>query len=180
MLRDVFVRNAKPKTFGSSVPTRPTRIGSRASSRSRTAVSSARRSTIDDHVAADGRVMEVLSEHLCEGWLEGYVLTGRHGMFATYEVVRHGRRVDDDAARQVARGSAALPWRAPVPSLNILLTSTCWRNDHNGFSHQGPGSHRRRCCPKRGIVARDLPAARRELPALGRRPLPSYRATTST
>jgi xylulose-5-phosphate/fructose-6-phosphate phosphoketolase len=83
--------------------------------------------------------MEVLSEHLCEGWLEGYVLTGRHGLFATYEafamiidsmMVQHTKWLE---------GALDLPWREPVASVNILLTSTCWRNDHNGFSHQGPG-----------------------------------------
>lgn len=93
----------------------------------------------DDHVASDGRVMEVLSEHLCQGWLEGYVLTGRHGLFVTYEAfamvtasmcVQHAKWLEE--ARK-------LSWREPIPSLNILLTSTCWRNDHNGFSHQGPG-----------------------------------------
>jgi xylulose-5-phosphate/fructose-6-phosphate phosphoketolase len=94
---------------------------------------------IDDHVSPEGRVMEVLSEHLCEGWLEGYLLTGRHGLFATYEAfamvsasmtVQHAKWLE---------ASADLTWREPVASLNILLTSTCWRNDHNGFSHQGPG-----------------------------------------
>jgi xylulose-5-phosphate/fructose-6-phosphate phosphoketolase len=93
----------------------------------------------DDHVAPEGRVMEVLSEHLCQGWLEGYLLTGRHGLFATYEAfgmvsasmtVQHTKWLEE---------GIKLAWRAPVPSLNILLTSTCWRNDHNGFSHQGPG-----------------------------------------
>jgi len=83
--------------------------------------------------------MEVLSEHNCHGWLEGYTLTGRHGLFASYEAfamvsasqtVQHGKWLEE---------ANHLPWRAPVPSLNILLTSTCWRNDHNGFSHQGPG-----------------------------------------
>ncbi|MFI5290991.1 MAG: phosphoketolase, partial [Polyangia bacterium] len=93
----------------------------------------------DDHVAPDGRVMEVLSEHLCEGWLEGYLLTGRHGLFVTYEafamvsasmMIQHTKWLEE---------AIKLDWRAPIPSLNILLTSTCWRNDHNGFSHQGPG-----------------------------------------
>jgi xylulose-5-phosphate/fructose-6-phosphate phosphoketolase len=93
----------------------------------------------DVAIGRDGRVMEVLSEHNCHGWLEGYNLTGRHGMFATYEAfamvsasqtVQHGKWLQE---------SRHLPWRAPVPSLNILLTSTAWRNDHNGFSHQGPG-----------------------------------------
>ncbi|MEP6860336.1 MAG: phosphoketolase family protein [Deltaproteobacteria bacterium] len=94
---------------------------------------------IDDHVSPEGRVMEVLSEHNCEGWLEGYVLTGRHGVFATYEAFA---LIVASMTTQHAKWlemSAALPWRAPVPSLNYLLTSTCWRNDHNGFSHQGPG-----------------------------------------
>src|SRR5438094_2977466 len=93
----------------------------------------------DDHLSSDGRVMEVLSEHLCQGWLEGYVLTGRHGIFVTYEAfamvttsmtVQHLKWLEE---------AINLPWRQPVPSLNLLLTSTCWRNDHNGFSHQGPG-----------------------------------------
>jgi xylulose-5-phosphate/fructose-6-phosphate phosphoketolase len=93
----------------------------------------------DDHLSADGRVMEVLSEHLCEGWLEGYTLTGRHGMFASYEafsMVSASMMVQHVKWLQHAR---QLPWREPVASLNVLLTSTCWRNDHNGFSHQGPG-----------------------------------------
>ncbi len=93
----------------------------------------------DDHLSPDGRVMEVLSEHLCQGWLEGYLLTGRHGMFATYEafaMVSASMLVQHTKWLQHAR---ELPWRAPVASLNVLLTSTCWRNDHNGFSHQGPG-----------------------------------------
>jgi xylulose-5-phosphate/fructose-6-phosphate phosphoketolase len=94
---------------------------------------------IDDHVSPDGRVMEVLSEHLLEGWLEGYLLTGRHGLFATYEAFA---MIIASMAVQHAKWlveSTRLEWRAPIASLNILLTSTCWRNDHNGFSHQGPG-----------------------------------------
>ncbi|MDP4003338.1 phosphoketolase [Methylobacterium sp. NEAU K] len=93
----------------------------------------------DDHLAKDGRVMEVLSEHLCEGWLEGYVLTGRHGLFATYEAFVH---VVDSMVNQHAKwlkSARDLPWRRPVPSLNILLSSHVWRQDHNGFSHQDPG-----------------------------------------
>jgi xylulose-5-phosphate/fructose-6-phosphate phosphoketolase len=93
----------------------------------------------DDHLGADGRVMEVLSEHLCEGWLEGYLLSGRHGMFATYEafaMVSASMLIQH--AKWLQHGKE-LAWRAPVASLNVLLTSTCWRNDHNGFSHQGPG-----------------------------------------
>jgi xylulose-5-phosphate/fructose-6-phosphate phosphoketolase len=93
----------------------------------------------DVAIGRDGRVMEVLSEHNCHGWLEGYTLTGRHGLFATYEafaMVSASQTVQHGKWLQEARH---LPWRAPVPSLNVLLTSTAWRNDHNGFSHQGPG-----------------------------------------
>ena len=93
----------------------------------------------DTEISADGRVMEVLSEHLCSGWLEGYVLTGRHGLFATYEafaMVSTSMTVQHVKWMQHAQ---ELAWRAPISSLNLLLTSTCWRNDHNGFSHQGPG-----------------------------------------
>ncbi len=93
----------------------------------------------DRQLGPDGRVMEVLSEHLCQGWLEGYVLSGRHGLFATYEafaMVSASMAVQHTKWLQHAQ---TLPWRASVSSLNILLTSTCWRNDHNGFSHQGPG-----------------------------------------
>lgn len=93
----------------------------------------------DDNLSPEGRVMEVLSEHLCQGWLEGYLLTGRHGLFATYEafaMVSVSMLVQHTKWLQHA---AELPWREPVASLNVLLTSTCWRNDHNGFSHQGPG-----------------------------------------
>lgn len=93
----------------------------------------------DEAISRDGRVMEVLSEHNCHGWLEGYTLTGRHGLFATYEAfamvsasqtIQHSKWLEE---------AEHLPWRARVPSLNVLLTSTAWRNDHNGFSHQGPG-----------------------------------------
>jgi xylulose-5-phosphate/fructose-6-phosphate phosphoketolase len=107
----------------------------------------------DDHVSTEGRVMEVLSEHNCEGWLEGYVLTGRHGLFATYEAFA---LIVASMAAQHSKwleAAAALPWRAPVPSLNYLLTSTCWRNDHNGFSHQGPG-FMDTILSKKGTIAR--------------------------
>lgn len=93
----------------------------------------------DDHVSHEGRVIEVLSEHCCHGWLEGYTLTGRHGLFATYEAFA---MIIDSMAMQHAKWiehARRVPWRADIPSLNYLLTSTCWRNDHNGFSHQGPG-----------------------------------------
>jgi xylulose-5-phosphate/fructose-6-phosphate phosphoketolase len=94
---------------------------------------------VDQHLAADGRVMEILSEHTCQGWLEGYLLTGRHGLFSCYEAFIH---IVDSMFNQHAKWlkvSRALPWRRPVASLNYLLTSHVWRQDHNGFSHQDPG-----------------------------------------
>ncbi|MGJ4951310.1 phosphoketolase family protein [Bradyrhizobium sp. HKCCYLS20291] len=93
----------------------------------------------DVHLAHDGRVMEVLSEHLCQGWLEGYLLTGRHGLFSCYEAFIH---IVDSMFNQHAKWlkvSRHLPWRRPIASLNYLLTSHVWRQDHNGFSHQDPG-----------------------------------------
>ncbi|MFB6781857.1 phosphoketolase [Streptomyces sp. NPDC056352] len=93
----------------------------------------------DEHLARDGRVMEVLSEHLCQGWLEGYLLTGRHGLFSCYEAFAH--IIDSMVNQHIKwlRTSRRLPWRRPVASLNYLLTSHVWRQDHNGFSHQDPG-----------------------------------------
>lgn len=93
----------------------------------------------DEHLARDGRVMEVLSEHLCQGWLEGYLLTGRHGLFSCYEAFAH--IVDSMVNQHIKwlRTSRRLPWRRPIASLNYLLTSHVWRQDHNGFSHQDPG-----------------------------------------
>jgi len=93
----------------------------------------------DEHISPDGRVMEVLSEHLCQGWLEGYLLTGRHGLFSCYEAFIH---IVDSMFNQHAKWlkvTRGLPWRRPVASLNYLLTSHVWRQDHNGFSHQDPG-----------------------------------------
>ncbi|MFN8169222.1 MAG: phosphoketolase family protein [Candidatus Nanopelagicales bacterium] len=93
----------------------------------------------DVSLSHDGRVMEVLSEHNCHGWLEAYTLTGRHGWFATYEAFAMVSASQTIQHSKWLQEAANLPWRAEVPSLNILLTSTAWRNDHNGFSHQGPG-----------------------------------------
>lgn len=93
----------------------------------------------DDSVAPDGRVMEMLSEHQCEGWLEGYLLTGRHGFFSCYEAFIH---IVDSMFNQHAKWldvTAGIPWRRPIASLNYLLSSHVWRQDHNGFSHQDPG-----------------------------------------
>jgi xylulose-5-phosphate/fructose-6-phosphate phosphoketolase len=93
----------------------------------------------DDHLAPDGRVMEVLSEHLCQGWLEGYLLTGRHGLFNSYEAFIH---IVDSMFNQHAKWlkvTRGIPWRRPIASLNYLLSSHVWRQDHNGFTHQDPG-----------------------------------------
>jgi len=93
----------------------------------------------DDHLSPDGRVMEVLSEHLCQGWLEGYLLTGRHGFFSCYEAFIHivGSMFNQHA--KWLKTTRQIPWRRPIASLNYLLTSHVWRQDHNGFSHQDPG-----------------------------------------
>jgi xylulose-5-phosphate/fructose-6-phosphate phosphoketolase len=93
----------------------------------------------DDHLSRDGHVMEILSEHTCEGWLEGYLLTGRHGLFSCYEAFIH---IVDSMFNQHAKWlkeSREIPWRRPISSLSYLLTSHVWRQDHNGFSHQDPG-----------------------------------------
>ncbi|MFH2031203.1 MAG: phosphoketolase family protein, partial [Bacteroidota bacterium] len=93
----------------------------------------------DDHLSPDGRVMEILSEHTCQGWLEGYLLTGRHGLFSSYEAFIH---IVDSMFNQHAKWlkvAKEIPWRRPVASLNYLLASHVWRQDHNGFSHQDPG-----------------------------------------
>jgi xylulose-5-phosphate/fructose-6-phosphate phosphoketolase len=102
-------------------------------------VSVARILPTDDHLSPDGRVMEVLSEHLCQGWLEGYLLTGRHGFFSCYEAFIH---IIDSMFNQHAKWlktTRQIRWRRPIASLNYLLTSHVWRQDHNGFSHQDPG-----------------------------------------
>ncbi|MBV2365609.1 phosphoketolase family protein [Streptomonospora nanhaiensis] len=136
-LRDVMRRN--PRTFRIMGPdeTASNRLGAVFEATGR-AWDMARLPT-DDGVAPDGRVMEALSEHLCQGWLEGYLLTGRHGLFNSYEAFIH---IVDSMFNQHAKWlkvSRALPWRRPVASLNYLLSSHVWRQDHNGFSHQDPG-----------------------------------------
>ncbi len=138
LLRDVYARNADAANFRLFCPdeTNSNRLGSVFEVEDRM-LRDARSG--DEHVSPHGRVMEVLSEHNCQGWLEGYLLTGRHGMFATYEAFA---MVSASMAIQHAKWlqhGRELAWRAPVASLNVLLTSTCWRNDNNGFSHQGPG-----------------------------------------
>jgi len=138
-LRDVFRENDKEANFRLFCPdeTNSNRLGAVFEATERCSV--AETIEIDDHVGADGRVMEVLSEHLCQGWLEGYLLTGRHGLFPTYEAFA---TVVDSMVNQHAKWLKVcrdIPWRHPIASLNYLITSHAWRNDHNGYSHQGPG-----------------------------------------
>ena len=140
MLRDIFRRNARQANFRLFCPdeTNSNRLDDVFEVENRCLVSDILPD--DDHVAHDGRLMEVLSEHSHQGWLEAYTLTGRHSLFATYEefAMIVGSMVTQHA-QWLKTCVTELPWRKPVPSLNYLLTSTCWRNDHNGFSHQGPG-----------------------------------------
>ena len=138
-LRDVFARTDRQRNFRVFCPDELTsnRLGAVLEVTGRCWME--RMLPGDDKLAPDGRVMEVLSEHNCQGWLEGYVLSGRHGLFCTYEAFA---MIVASMATQHAKWldmCQELSWRAPVASLNVLLTSTCWRNDHNGFSHQGPG-----------------------------------------
>jgi xylulose-5-phosphate/fructose-6-phosphate phosphoketolase len=136
-LRDVIAEN--PSTFRLFGPdeTASNRLGAVFETTSRTWL--AGREPTDDGLAPDGRVMEILSEHLCQGWLEGYLLTGRHGLFNCYEAFIH---IVDSMFNQHAKWlktTREIPWRRPVASLNYLLSSHVWRQDHNGFSHQDPG-----------------------------------------
>ena len=111
----------------------------------------------DDHVSPDGRVMEMLSEHMCQGWLEGYLLTGRHGIFSCYEAFIH---IVDSMFNQHAKWlkvTHCIPWRRPIASLNYLLTSHVWQQDHNGFSHQDPGFLDHVVNKKAGVVRVYLP-----------------------
>jgi xylulose-5-phosphate/fructose-6-phosphate phosphoketolase len=138
-LRDVMKLNEQSRNFRVMGPdeTASNRLGSlfEATDRVFTGVTL----PSDDHLSPDGRVMEVLSEHLCQGWLEGYLLTGRHGFFSCYEAFIH---IIDSMFNQHAKWlktTREILWRRPIASLNYLLTSHVWRQDHNGFSHQDPG-----------------------------------------
>ncbi len=137
LVRDVILRNPKNFRVFSPDEAASNRWGAVFEVTSR--CSTADIVATDEHVAPDGRVMEMLSEHQCEGWLEGYLLTGRHGFFSCYEAFIH---IVDSMFNQHAKWlkvSAQIPWRRPIASLNYLLTSHVWRQDHNGFSHQDPG-----------------------------------------
>ncbi len=138
-IRDVLKSNARARNFRVFSPDEMTsnRWNAVFDVTDRCSVAAIRRD--DDHVSPDGRAMEVLSEHMCEGWLEGYLLTGRHGFFSCYEAFIH---IIDSMFNQHAKWlkvSREIPWRQPIASLNILLSSHVWRQDHNGFSHQDPG-----------------------------------------
>jgi xylulose-5-phosphate/fructose-6-phosphate phosphoketolase len=138
-LRDTMKRNAEAANFRIFGPdeTESNRLGSVFEVTDRVWMESIE--PYDVHLSRDGRVMEVLSEHLCQGWLEGYLLTGRHGLFSCYEAFIH---IIDSMFNQHAKWlkvTRELAWRKPISSLNYLLTSHVWRQDHNGFSHQDPG-----------------------------------------
>jgi len=138
-LRDVVTANEPYRNFRIVGPdeTESNRIGAVLEATDK--VWQATVSDVDEHLGAHGRVMEILSEQVCQGWLEGYLLTGRHGLFSCYEAFAH---IVDSMVNQHAKWlktTLELPWRAPIPSLNYLLTSHVWRQDHNGFSHQDPG-----------------------------------------
>lgn len=139
-LRDVMAINAEQRNFRVFGPdeTKSNRLGALFDVTDR--AWEAKRLETDDHLAPDGRVMEILSEHTCQGWLEGYLLTGRHGLFSCYEAFIH---IVDSMFNQHAKwlkvAGSEVAWRRPIASLNYLLTSHVWRQDHNGFSHQDPG-----------------------------------------
>lgn len=139
-VRDIFKLNKEAKNFRIFGPdeTNSNRLNAVFEAENRDW--NAERYDDDDHLAADGRVMDsMLSEHMCEGWLEGYLLTGRHGFFATYEAFA---RIIDSMAAQHAKWlkvSNQLPWREEIASLNLIMASTVWQQDHNGFTHQDPG-----------------------------------------
>jgi len=138
-VRDVLVLNAKARNFRIFSPdeTASNRWGAIFEVTNRRFTADIQPD--DDHLAPDGRVMEMLSEHQCQGWLEGYLLTGRHGLFSCYEAFVH---IVDSMFSQHAKWldvSSEIPWRRPIASLNYLLSSHVWRQDHNGLSHQDPG-----------------------------------------
>jgi xylulose-5-phosphate/fructose-6-phosphate phosphoketolase len=139
MVRDVLSSNAETRNFRVFSPDETASNRWNAVFEVTTRALVAERLPGDDHVAPDGRVMEMLSEHQCQGWLEGYLLTGRHGMFSCYEAFIH---IVDSMFNQHAKWlkvARQIPWRRPISSLNYVLTSHVWRQDHNGFSHQDPG-----------------------------------------
>ncbi|MCB2180548.1 MAG: phosphoketolase family protein [Desulfobulbaceae bacterium] len=141
-LRDVMKRNKEARNFRVFGPdeTASNRLDALFEVTDRTWMGEISSGDTDTHLAADGRVMEILSEHLCQGWLEGYLLTGRHGFFSCYEAFIHIiTSMFNQHAKWLKVTNSEIPWRRPIASLNYLLTSHVWRQDHNGFSHQDPG-----------------------------------------
>jgi xylulose-5-phosphate/fructose-6-phosphate phosphoketolase len=156
-LRDVMTANAEHRNFRVVGPdeTESNRLGAVLEVTGK--AWQAEVDAVDQHLDPHGRVMEMLSEHTCQGWLEGYLLTGRHGMFSCYEAFVH---IVDSMLNQHAKWlkvAGGLAWRKPVPSLNYLLTSHVWRQDHNGFSHQDPGFIDHVVNKKAGVVRVYLP-----------------------
>ena len=156
-LRDIMKLNWDERNFRVFGPdeTASNRLGALFEITERTSTATILKT--DDHISPDGRVMEILSEHLCEGWLEGYLLTGRHGLFSCYEAFIH---IVDSMFNQHAKWLKVcrdIPWRRPIASLNYLLTSHVWRQDHNGFSHQDPGFINHVITKKADIVRVYLP-----------------------
>ncbi len=157
LMRDVLTLNADAKNFRVFSPdeTASNRWGAVFEVTNRASVAEILQA--DDHVAPGGRVMEMLSEHQCQGWLEGYLLTGRHGFFSCYEAFIH---IIDSMFNQHAKWlkvARHIPWRRPISSLNYLLTSHVWRQDHNGFSHQDPGFIDHVVNKKAGVIRVYLP-----------------------
>ena len=171
-LRDVFRANADTRNFRLFGPDETASNRLDAVYEATLKTWEAETLATDVALATDGRVMEILSETTCQGWLEGYLLTGRHGLFSCYEAFTH---VVDSMFNQHAKWlkvSRTLPWRRPIASLNYLLTSHVWRQDHNGFTHQDPGLPRRGRQQEGGSRAR-LSAARHEHAAVDRQSLPA-------
>jgi xylulose-5-phosphate/fructose-6-phosphate phosphoketolase len=157
MVRDVLRMNAEGRNFRVFSPDETMSNRWSAVFEQTSRESTARILPTDDHVDPEGRVMEMLSEHQCQGWLEGYLLTGRHGMFSCYEAFIH---IVDSMFNQHAKWlkvSSQIPWRRPIASLNYLLSSHVWRQDHNGFSHQDPGFIDHVVNKKAGVIRVYLP-----------------------
>lgn len=156
-LRDVFKDNAEAANFRLVCPDEITSNKLDAVFETTERVFTGKREDADMHVSSTGRVMEILSEHTCQGWLEGYLITGRHGLFACYEAFI---TIIDSMANQHAKwlkSAQDTHWRKPIASLNYLLTSHSWRQDHNGYSHQGPGFINTLLTKKNDVVRIFLP-----------------------
>lgn len=173
-LRDIFIHNADAANFRLVCPDEITSNKLAAVFETTERVFTGQRQDTDMHVSSTGRVMEILSEHTCQGWLEGYLITGRHGLFACYEAFI---TIIDSMANQYAKwlkSAQDTPWRKPIASLNYLLTSHSWRQDHNGYSHQGPGFIDTLLTKKNDVVRIFLPPDANSLLAVTDSCLQSY------